>query len=126
MRSTIVITLAMLLAAGAVAWALLAVGRDVARVADELDGIAHNVNAMTDDVRSLADDVNAIADALAGEEQDEDDQQQSTTAMPSRAFPRVRSVAHSPRGERARGRRARAHHVAAPSRARDDAFPTRY
>jgi hypothetical protein len=111
----LVIVVAVLLAAGAVVWTLLGLSHDVARVADELNGIARNVNAMSDDVRSLADDVNAIADALAGEEGDEDDQQQSTTVVPpQRSLPRLRNVAHSPAGERAR--RARGHRLRAASR----------
>jgi len=100
MRSTLPMVLAVLLAAGAIVYALMQVTADIRHVSDDLDTVARDIGAMSEDVRSIADDVNAIADALS-EDSDEDDQEQSTG---------VARRVHAPRARRPRAAmRGRAH-----------------
>jgi len=88
MRHTLPMLLAVLLSAGAIVYALLAVANNLRQVSDDLEVVTHDMAGISDDVRSLADDVNAIADVLAGEE--EDDQTRQSPAAVAAASPHVR------------------------------------
>ena len=80
MKQTIVWAFSVMIAAGAIAYAVLILAHDVRLVSAQLAAISRNTGSAAGDLTSLADDVASIADSLAGEEDEEEDGSRSAEA----------------------------------------------
>ena len=73
MKQTIVWAISVVIAAGAIAYAVLTLAREVRMVSGQLAVLSRTTSSVAGDLTSIADDVAAIADSLAGEEGEEED-----------------------------------------------------
>lgn len=84
MRQTILLALAVMLAATGIVFALLRLAAETREVSGQLAALSRNVNSIGGDITSLADDVNAIADAIAPDDDDDKDEKPARVTAPSR------------------------------------------